>query len=46
MLIDVPISQDGFEKVYKGKIMDDTGRKREAIVKMSLQASVSTEKKI
>jgi hypothetical protein len=44
MLIDVSIAQSDFEKVYKGKVMDDTGNEREVIVKMPLQANGSTKK--
>jgi hypothetical protein len=44
-LIDVPISQDGFEKVYKEKIMDDVSNEREVIVKVHLQSGGNMEKK-
>jgi hypothetical protein len=43
-LIGAIIKQDGFLKIYKGKVMDYAGNEREVIVKISLGVDGSMDK--
>jgi hypothetical protein len=44
-LIGVPIAQNSFVKVSKGKVMNDTGNKQEVMIKVPRQDRGSRKKK-